>query len=200
MRQHDGGVHIEHDRAVADIPARRPCRRHRAQQRPHPGADPRPCLGDPPQLDLADLVQRPPAGRRRGHRAEHLPLVTQHVDVADRLTTVGDHHRQIDRDPAPIMARPPTPPGQRTRQRLGQAGPIRQHSQQRRTHMRHHPRAIRGDPQTSRPRRRLHLRSAPSARDPVRFDTDSFPCRRGTSAYLHADNQHMLMITANHPG
>jgi len=43
-----------------------------------------------------------------------LALVTQRVDVADRLATVGDHHRQIDQHPAPIMARPPATAGQRT--------------------------------------------------------------------------------------
>jgi len=43
-----------------------------------------------------------------------LALVTQRVDVADRLATVGDHHRQIDQHPAPIMARSPATAGQRT--------------------------------------------------------------------------------------
>ena len=29
--------------------------------------------------------------------------MTQHVDVGDRLTTVGDHHRDIDQHSAPVM-------------------------------------------------------------------------------------------------
>jgi hypothetical protein len=96
MRQHDRGIDIEHDDPVVDVPASGPRRRQLPEQRPYVGADLRSCLGDPPQLALADLVQGTPARRRRGDRTEQLALVTQYVDVADRLTTVGDHHRQVD--------------------------------------------------------------------------------------------------------
>lgn len=37
-------------------------------------------------------------------------------------------------------------------------------------------------------------------RDPVRFDTDSFPCRKGTFAYLHADDWPIFTITVKHVG
>src|SRR3954453_21350073 len=63
--------------------------------------------GDAPQPHRVDLVQGPPAGRCRWHRAEHLALLAQHVDVTDRLPTVGDHHGQVDQHPAPIVTRPP---------------------------------------------------------------------------------------------
>jgi hypothetical protein len=124
----------------------------------------------------------------------------QHIDIADRLTTIGDHHRQVDQHRTPIMLWPPPGSGQAHRDRLCQADPIGQHPQQHSTHMRHHTRTVRGNPQIPRPRRKLHLRSAPSARDPVRFDTDSFPCRRGTFAYLHAAERPIRTIIANHPG
>ena len=29
--------------------------------------------------------------------------MTQHIDVGDRLTTIGDHHRDVDEDTAPVM-------------------------------------------------------------------------------------------------
>jgi hypothetical protein len=31
--------------------------------------------------------------------------VAQHVDVADRLTAIGQHHRDVDQDLAPVMDR-----------------------------------------------------------------------------------------------
>jgi hypothetical protein len=46
--------------------------------------------------------------------------VTQHVDVGDRLPTIGEHHRHIGQHPAPIMTRGKSP----TCQRLGDP-PIR---------------------------------------------------------------------------
>lgn len=86
---------------------------------------------------------------------------------------VGDHHREVDQHPAPIMDRPPIPPGQGIRQRLRQAGSIGQNPQQRRAHLRHHARTVGGDPQVPRPRRKLHCENAFSAREPDRFDTVS---------------------------
>jgi hypothetical protein len=64
--------------------------------------------------------------------------MAQHVDIRDRLAAVRDQHGEIDQHPAPVMHRPRTGPGQRTGQRCGQPGPIRQHPQQRRTDMGHH--------------------------------------------------------------
>jgi hypothetical protein len=40
-------------------------------------------------------------------------LVTQHIDIGDRFTTIGEHHRHIDQHPAPIMTRSKRPTRQR---------------------------------------------------------------------------------------
>jgi hypothetical protein len=32
-------------------------------------------------------------------------LVAQHVDIGDRLTAIGEHHRDIHQHPATVMAR-----------------------------------------------------------------------------------------------
>jgi hypothetical protein len=56
--------------------------------------------------------------------------VTQHLDVGDRLPTVGDHHRYVGEHPTPVVHRPEPPPGQRRRQRLSQPNPVGQQPQQ----------------------------------------------------------------------
>jgi hypothetical protein len=40
----------------------------------------------------ADLIQRPPRRGVRGHRPEDLVLLTQQVEIADRLAAIGNHH------------------------------------------------------------------------------------------------------------
>ena len=70
--------------------------------------------------------------------------------------------------------------------------PIRhrgQQAQQHRTHMRHDTRTAHGDPQTPRPRRRLHAGSASLVEKPVDVAITSFPYSRGTSVYLHAETR-----------
>jgi hypothetical protein len=59
----------------------------------------------------------------RGNRTQHLRLVTQHVDISDSLTTIDEHHRDVDQYLAPVMTR-----GKRAaRQLVGNlTGPIRQ--------------------------------------------------------------------------
>lgn len=42
------------------------------------------------------------------HRPEHPGLDTQDRQVADRLTTVSEHHRNIDCDASRVMADLPT--------------------------------------------------------------------------------------------
>jgi hypothetical protein len=56
-------------------------------------------------------------------------LVAQHADVGDRLTTVGEHHRDIDEHPATVMDRGEQPTGERDGQPVGQADPICQQAQ-----------------------------------------------------------------------
>ena len=50
--------------------------------------------------------------------------MAQHVDIGDRLTAIGDHHRDIDQDPAPVVQGHERAPGQGLGQLTGQAGPI----------------------------------------------------------------------------
>ena len=101
------------------LPVRDPDRRQR------PGLRPR----VPPRLvhsggDLAadrfpagrGLLQRPPRGRHRRDRAEQLPLVAHHPEIADHPGPVRDRARQVREHPAPVMtarqatAAPPTGP------------------------------------------------------------------------------------------
>jgi hypothetical protein len=196
VRQHDRGVHVQHHHTLPEAAAGGPCRWWPTSQLPHPGPGLRPRLGDPPGRCRVDLVQRPPARSRRGHRAEHFPLVAQRVDVGDSFTTACDHDCQVGQHPATVMARPPAPPGQRGRQVSGQPAAVGQHPQQRRTRMRHHTRTVRGDAQPLRPRRRLHFEGAPSVERTVDLAVHSFPYRRGTFAYLHADDRPHLTIIA----
>jgi hypothetical protein len=37
--------------------------------------------------------------------AQQLRLVTKHVDIGDRLTAIGEHHRHIDQHPSTVVAR-----------------------------------------------------------------------------------------------
>ncbi len=114
------------------------------------------------------------------------------------LPTVGDHHGQIDQHPTPIVHRPPVLPSKGGRQRCGQPGPVGQHPQQRRTHVRHHTRTVRGDRRSFDYALNCTPKVPPSARE--RFDTVSFPYGRGSFAYLHAADQPNSAIIANHPG
>ena len=93
---------------------RPPGRRQPAGQlRPHVPADPGPGRADPLQRRRVDLVQRPPHRRRRRDRTPHR-LVTQRVDVGDRLTAGGEHGRHVDQHPPTVMhgtnRRESTPP------------------------------------------------------------------------------------------
>jgi len=59
--------------------------------------------------------RNPPRFRVRGHRPEQLVLVAQYRQVGDRLTTVGQHDRQIDCDPTRVVTPIPS-----TQKRLAQ--------------------------------------------------------------------------------
>lgn len=48
--------------------------------------------------------QQPPGRRCRGDGAEHLALVPQHGQIRDDLAAIGEHHREVGRDPALIVA------------------------------------------------------------------------------------------------
>jgi len=73
---------------------------------------------------LVDLAQGPGQGGRGGDLTEQVTLVTQHVDTAYGVPTVGHHHRGVGQDPAPVMTRGEPVPAQRPRQGRGQAGTV----------------------------------------------------------------------------
>lgn len=55
---------------------------------------------------------------------QHLPLVAQHLDVTDRLTGIGQHHRNVDQHLAPVVHQGERAPCIGPRALLGQAGPV----------------------------------------------------------------------------
>jgi hypothetical protein len=133
VADHDRGVQIEDQ--VRD----RLSRRHRARQagaglgRLRPGQFP--SLGpggtQPGQSGTIEIGQQPPRGRVGGYRAEQVRLIAQHREVSDRLTTVGEHDRQVHRDPARIMTRLPDPQrAERVAQRARQPRSVGEVSQQ----------------------------------------------------------------------
>ena len=130
-------------------------------QRPHVLAGLGACSGNLAALRFADLIQRTPQGRIRGHRAEKFGLIPQHGQIREHPATVGDQHRRVRQHPAPIMHRQETTAGQRPRQPGGQAGPVGQQPHRRRTSMIDH--VVAGDfhSQVLRPPATMHLESAP---------------------------------------
>jgi hypothetical protein len=85
--------------AAAGVDPLRPCNlpRHRAG-----------CT-QPIQDGAVHDGQNSPRGRVRRHRPEQARLITQHGQVGDGLTAVGEHHRHINCDPARIMPALPLP-------------------------------------------------------------------------------------------
>ena len=157
---HDRGIDVEHD-DLAEINAGNPARRHSSRDlRPHAAPDLGPCGRDLPRPTRSDLVQRPPHRRRRGDRTEHASLVAQHVDIGDRLTTIGEHHRHVDQYPSPIMNGSELATGHRHGQLPGQAGSVRQEPSRDTARVGDHADTIGGHQQAGRPRSTLHLRSA----------------------------------------
>lgn len=148
VRNHDRGVQPDHHRVtqIAVTGDRRgdaavPC----FDQLPHPTARFRPPPPDAFQRLGVDLVQRPPRGRHRGDRAEQLALITQHRDVTDRASAVGQHDGDVGQHPAPVMHRDEPGPGQRLGQLRRQTGPVTDQTRQRRAGMRHHATARRAE-------------------------------------------------------
>jgi len=97
----------------------------------------------PTRRVLPGPLDDPPGGRGGSHRAEQLGLVTQHRQIAQAVTTVGQHHGQVPQHDRVRVAAPAawgTPA-----QRAGQAKPVGQLTQQRRPGMTDHPGTVSGD-------------------------------------------------------
>ena len=187
VRGHDGRVQPDAGHALEPA-VRDPDRRQPAV--PRDAVRPR----VPPRLvhrrrDLAPpavpasrgLLQRPPRGRHRRDRAEQLPLVAHHPEIADHPGPVRDRARQVREDAAPVMA------AQRRRQRRRQPGrqarPVRELPQQDKPRVRHDARAAAGDFKTTRPSCSVHAESAPRTRTDKGLDN---PYRPRSGALFHS--------------
>ena len=95
-----------------------------AAGRPHLGPRRRPGRGDVAQPVAVDRLEHPPHRRIRRHRPEQVRLLTQHGDVGQTVTAVGEHHRQL-RQHDPRIVRRATPPGVRHRRRQPAVSPTR---------------------------------------------------------------------------
>ena len=165
VRGHDGGVQPDAGHALEPA-VRDPDRRQPAV--PRDAVRPRvpPCLVHrgrdlpPPAVPAGGgLLQRPPRGRHRRDRAEQLPLVAHHPEIADHPGAVRDRARQVREHAAPVM--PAQGRRQRRRQASRQARPVRQLAQQHQPRVRHDARAAAGDFKTTRPSCTVHVESAP---------------------------------------
>jgi hypothetical protein len=160
VRDHDRGVDVEHHEIGQIGPGNLGRRESVGQLGPHVTPDPGAGGRDLLQPASGDLIQRAPHRRRRGDRTEHPGLVAQHVDVGDRLTTIGEHHRHVDQDPATVVTRREVATGHRLGQLSRQPGPIGQEPGHDAARVGHHADTISGHGQTRRSRSTLHLRSA----------------------------------------
>jgi hypothetical protein len=99
------------------------------------------------ETDGGQLLGMLTYGRHRRDRAEQLPLVTHHPEIADHPGPVGDRARQVREDAAPVVA------AQRRWQRRRQAGrqprSVRELAQQDKPRVRHDARAAAGDFKTT---------------------------------------------------
>jgi hypothetical protein len=160
VAEHDRGVDVEHEPGDGEPT-------HRRRQQPsglgglHPGQLPRPSPRDPNpgQRSRVDAVQDAPGGGIRGHRPEQCRLVAQNGQVSDRLTTLGEHHRQVDSDPARAVARIALAQRrQRLAHRRRQASHIGQIDQHPSTRVVHHATPVCRNDQPRPQRSTLHLR------------------------------------------
>lgn len=109
----------------------------------------------------ADAGQQAPGGQGGGDRTEDLRLVPQHGQVRYRLAAVGEHHCQIDRDPAEVVpGATRSKPAQRVRERAGQASDIGEIGQQPGSGMADHPAAVGGDDELRTRPGSVHAESA----------------------------------------
>jgi hypothetical protein len=111
VADHDGSIQIENQ--ARDGQARRGGLRQAAVGLDSlgPGQFPRlrPSLTQPAQHRTVQIGWQALRGRVRGERSEQLRLVAQHRQVRDRFTAVGEHHRQVHRDPGRVVHTAPLP-------------------------------------------------------------------------------------------
>lgn len=72
----------------------------------------------------------------------------EHVDVGDRLTAIGKHHRHVGQDPAAVVNRDERPACHRCREPTPQTNTIGQQAKSDATRVGHHADTIGGNGQT----------------------------------------------------
>jgi hypothetical protein len=160
---HQAGVQVDHQTGHGGPSAgqrRDRSARLRAEQ-PGPFPRLRPGPFQRSQAGVVDRVQHPPRGRRRGDRPEQAGLVTQHRQIRDGLTAVGQQHREVGQDPTRRVHRPAlTRVTGRAVQRLRQPDRRSHIGQQPGPHMRHHTGPVGADLHPRILRDTLHSTSA----------------------------------------
>ncbi len=113
------------------------------------------------ECSRVDAGQQAPGGRRGGDGAEHLRLVAQQGQVRYRIAAVGEHDREIDRDPDGIVpGATRSQPTECVREGAGQASDIGEIGQQAGSGVTGHPVTVgRHDELGTRPGR-VHAESA----------------------------------------
>jgi hypothetical protein len=76
--------------------------------------------------------------------------VAQHIDVCDRLTTVGEHRRHVDQDPTPVVERDEVAAEHRLGQLGSQTRPVGQEPGRDAARVGHHTDIVGGYRQASR--------------------------------------------------
>ena len=165
VSDHDRGIDIEHHGRAEVTPRDLGGRDAVGQLCPHVSPSPCPRDGDLLQPTGRDLVQGAPHRRWRGDRTQYPGLMAQHVDVGDRLTAIGEHHRDIDQDPATVVDRGERVAGHRRGETTRQAGSVGQQTKPDTPRVGHHADTVTGHGQPTGPRSTLHLRSAFQAGD-----------------------------------
>ena len=141
-------------------------------------ANGRACCPQPRQHLAVQIGQDSPSGGVRGDRAEQVGLIPQHGQVRDRLAPVGQHHGQVDRDPAPVMATLTTSQARQGIAELaGQPGRVSNVGQQPRSNMADDTPTIRGD---------LDPRAGSSNLHPASAFPDGLMRLRLPSSFQHA--------------
>ena len=188
LRMHldQGGVDVHHH--IVQVPPGGVGRRQHppgllGARQPGPLPRRRPGRPQPGQAPVVDAGQHPPRRRRRGDRPVQVRLIGQGGDVSDRLTAVGEHHRQIDQHlPRIVPTAAAADPISGGRVLRPQPGPLGQLPQQRGPGVRHDPRPVRGHhrprttPDYPSPRRCL------SPDRPLDLSNPRIACVRGTFA------------------
>ena len=141
---HDRGVDVEAELfAEVGSCARRPCL----------GSRHCPTLAKKRRVPLAHPVEHPPGGRRGGDRPEQLGLVTEHLEIADRIRAAGDRDGHVAEDTAREVDRQGlVRPEQRRVPGGSEPGELRHLPQQLGACVRDHALTIRGHPDSSETR------------------------------------------------